>query len=138
MSIASLKNRIARVRQSMPEAPAVDAGAAERNARRLATIAAEDEGPRRNIVVMMMVHSACGLEEPTDYQALVEAIGHESIERAFPAGIPIQTACADVRERARAWKVPAGFVGPLETMLRDAIAREKAAREMATEEAVQS
>jgi len=123
LSLQALRGRLDRVaREMLPVS--FSEGAPTRNARRLATIAAEAEGPRRDVVVMMMVHSACGIEEPADYHALVDAIGPEAIARAFPTGIPVQTACADVRARVRAYRPVGGEFNPLTVMLTDAIKRE--------------
>jgi hypothetical protein len=138
LNLVGLRSELARIKLSLPAHASSDDGAAARNAGRLASIAGTPEGPRRDVVVTLMVHSASGIEEPGDYQALVEAIGHEAIERAFPVGIPAQRACAFVRSRARAWQRPTGFASPLEAMVHDQLAKERAAREMAAAEAVSS
>jgi hypothetical protein len=99
----------------MPPVSSSD-GATERNAERLACIAAQPEGPARDFVIEVCVLAAAGAEEPENYQTLIDAIGAEAIARAFPAGVSGQP-IASVRARARAYRVPAGFVDPITTMV---------------------
>jgi hypothetical protein len=105
----------------MPPVSSSD-GAPERNAERLACIAAQPEGPARDFTIEVCVCCAAGVEEPADFAALLAAIGPERIAAVFSAGVPGQP-IADVRARARAYRVPAGFVDPITAMARAQLAQ---------------
>jgi hypothetical protein len=134
VSISSLKNRLDALEQSMPPTASTE-GAAERNARRLASIAATPEGAKRNIAIMCLVHAASGTETDEGYVAFVDSIGHEAIERAFPAGIPVQTAYADVRARARAFVPTGNERNPLKELIAEQVAKRDMEAALAAEEA---
>jgi hypothetical protein len=120
-SLANLRSQLASLRAQLPAIQSNDGGPA-RNARRLACIEAAPEGPARDFTILACVLAAAGVEEPEDYQTLIDAIGAEAIARAFPAGPPMQP-ITSVRARARAYRVLAGFVDPIATMVRAQIAK---------------
>jgi hypothetical protein len=101
MRLESLRTRLARVAREMPANASSDSAAA-RNARRLASIEREPEGPRRDFAIQLVVRTAANMEEPEDLQALVDAIGAESIARVFPTGLSTQPV-AFFRARTREW-----------------------------------
>jgi hypothetical protein len=109
--------------------PAVtsDTSAAERNARRLASIAQQPEGPARRFVIDVMVSTARN-EEPEDFAELIAKIDPVALGEAFPGGLPQVFPDPFMRARARAWKTPPGYQCKIATMLREQIAAEKAAQ----------
>ena len=121
MRIEALRGRLDKLAREMPPVSSSD-GAPERNAELLACIAAQPEGPARDFTIQVCTHAAAEVEEPRDYQTLIDAIGAEAIARAFPAGVPGQP-IADVRARARAYRVPAGTIDPITAMLRAQLAQ---------------
>jgi hypothetical protein len=120
-ALGSIRDRLAKLAASMPALTSSE-GATERNAERLACIAAQPEGPARDFTIQVCTHAAAEVEEPENYQTLIDAIGAEAIARAFPAGVPGQP-IADVRARARAYHTPAGFVDPITARLRAQLAQ---------------
>ena len=120
-AFTSIRDRLAKLAASMPALTSSE-GATERNAERLACIAAQPEGPARDFTIEVCVHSAAGVEEPEDFAALLAAIGPERIAAVFPAGVPGQP-IADLRARARAYRVPAGNVDPITAMVRAQLAQ---------------
>ena len=120
-AFTSIRDRLAKLAASMPALTSSD-GAPERNAERLACIAAQPEGPARDFTIQVCTHAAAEVEEPRDYQTLIDAIGAEAIARAFPAGVPGQP-IADVRARARAWLPASGTIDPITARLRVQIAQ---------------
>ena len=121
-AFTSIRDRLAKLAASMPALTSSD-GAPERNAERLACIAAQPEGPARDFTIQVCTHAAAEREGPKDYQTLIDAIGAEAIARAFPAGVPGQP-IADVRSRARArtWLPAPGSIDPIMARLRAQIA----------------
>jgi hypothetical protein len=120
-AFTSIRDRLAKLAASMPALTSSD-GAPERNAERLACIAAQPEGPARDFTIQVCTHAAAEREGPKDYQTLIDAIGAEAIARAFPAGVPGQP-IADVRARARAWLPASGTIDPITARLRVQIAQ---------------
>ena len=120
-ALGSIRDRLAKLAASMPALTSSD-GAPERNAERLACIAAQPEGPARDFTIQVCTHAAAEREGPKDYQTLIDAIGAEAIARAFPAGVPGQP-IADVRARARAWLPASGTIDPITARLRVQIAQ---------------
>ena len=106
-------------------------GATVRNARRLGSIEAAPAGPARDFTIQVCTHAAAGIEEPEDFAALLAAIGPERIAAVFPAGVPGQP-IADVRARARAYRVPAGFVDPIATSVRAQVSENNTQHERPT------
>jgi len=119
--IEALRGRLDKLAREMPPVSSSD-GATERNAERLACIAAQPEGPARDFTIQVCTHAAAEREGPKDYQTLIDAIGAEAIARAFPAGVPGQP-IADVRARARAWLPASGTIDPITARLRVQIAQ---------------
>jgi hypothetical protein len=120
-AFTSIRDRLAKLAASMPALTSSE-GATERNAERLACIAAQPEGPARDFTIQVCTHAAAEREGPKDYQTLIDAIGAEAIARAFPAGVPGQP-IADVRARARAWLPASGTIDPITARLRVQIAQ---------------
>ena len=125
MNLHHLRIQLAQLRAALPEIASTE-GAAVRNARRIARIAAEPEGQQRTGAVMCTVFAARH-EEPEGFAALLHTIGQEPVALAFPDGPPQPYGDPDLRSRARAWKEPAGFVCRISAMLREQIAREAVA-----------
>jgi hypothetical protein len=122
VNLSHLRFQLAQIRREMP-AVATNEGAPARNAKRLASIAAQPEGPRRDFAIQIAVRSAANNEDPEFLQAIVDAIGAESIARVFPDGLPTQP-IAFLRAAARAWQSRPGDVDVIGQMLREGIARE--------------
>jgi hypothetical protein len=121
MDLGSIRDRLNRLAAAMPSVSST-AGAPERNAERLACIEAAPNGPARDFAIEVCVYCAAGVEEPEDFAALLAAIGPERIAAVFPAGVPGQP-IADVRARARAYRVPAGTIDPITAMVRAQLAQ---------------
>jgi hypothetical protein len=102
--MAQIRRSLEQLRAAMP-APTSNEGAAVRNARRLASIAEQPEGPARRFVIDVMVTTARN-EEPEDFAALLDAIDPVALGEAFPGGLPQVFPDPFMRARARAWKTP--------------------------------
>jgi hypothetical protein len=104
VTMAQIRRSLEQLRAAMP-APTSNEGAAVRNARRLASIAEQPEGPARRFVIDVMVTTARN-EEPEDFAALLDAIDPVALGEAFPGGLPQVFPDPFMRARARAWKTP--------------------------------
>jgi len=124
MNLQGLKAQLALIRAQLPTVTS-NTGAAARNSARLASIAEQPEGPRRDFMIDIMVAVASQMEEPSDLQAFVDAIGAEDIARTHPHGLPTQPGPV-FRRLAREWKAPANYECKIAAQLREQIAAEKA------------
>ena len=121
MSFGDIKARIARLFSRLPLADEPRASVEARRARVLAAIAAEPEGPRRDVAIQLALWAASVVEEPEDLAAIVEAIGPD-VTRAFPDGAPTSQGDRASRARARAYRPTGGepdaIAATLERMIR--------------------
>ena len=125
MRLEALRGRLDKLAREMPSLASSEGGP-RRNAARLERIAAETPGPRRDLTIRLAVAGG-RFEEPSDFQALIDAIGPERIAAVYPDGAPAVEPDASLRARARADHAPAGYVCRIATMLREQIAREAVA-----------